>query len=288
MLREFFRFLVHNKPIFTPIIRYNASNIGSLMGVNELKREVPIVVSLTSNEKNFSGLELTLYSLCKQEVCPDRIIVWLSDEFELSDLPYSLTRFIKNGVEFRFVKDKDSYTDFIYALREFGNSIIVLAKDDVYYPKNWLKKLYHSYISKPKDIHVHLANRVKYGNKKVYPYKQWDNYIGEENASYRNFSIASGGILFPPHCFSNEIFREDIYKKKVKAEPEVWYWVMALVSDRKIRVVKNHISNFSSTSFIRKLNQVFNNSNQTSLIDLQIEKLMTYYKNNLIQKLNEK
>ena len=68
MLREFFRFLVHNKPIFTPIIRYNASNIGSLMGVNELKREVPIVVSLTSNEKNFSGLELTLYSLCKQEV----------------------------------------------------------------------------------------------------------------------------------------------------------------------------------------------------------------------------
>ena len=55
-----------------------------------------------------------------------------------------ITQFIKNGLEIRFVKDIGSYTKAIYAFKEFSESIIVTADDDIFYPKDWLKKLYLS------------------------------------------------------------------------------------------------------------------------------------------------
>ena len=94
-----------------------ADNLGSYSGVNELKRENPLIVSLTSYEERFEDLVISIYSLLNQSIKPDRIILWLSDNLCLNDLPYDITRFIKNGLEIRFVKDIGSYTKAIYAFK---------------------------------------------------------------------------------------------------------------------------------------------------------------------------
>ena len=49
-----------------------------------------------------------------------------------------------------------------------------------------------------------------------------------------------GGILFPPNCFTKEFLRSDIFLKQSPINDELWYWIMALVHERKIRVIKNH------------------------------------------------
>ena len=54
MLKKIFKCKFHLRFVFNPLIRYLADNMGGYQGVNLLKREVPIIVSLTSYEERFS------------------------------------------------------------------------------------------------------------------------------------------------------------------------------------------------------------------------------------------
>ena len=279
----------HLRFVLNPLIRYKADNLGSISGVNQIKREVPVVVSLTSYEERFDDLVISLYSLLNQTIKPDRIILWLSDEFEgVNDLPYEITRFIKNGLEIRFVKDIKSYTKAVYAFKEFPNAIVVTADDDIYYPKNWLEKLYHSYITHPQDIQVHRAHRVKLKEGVIAPYESWDKHIEEESARYDNFLTGVGGVLYPPGCFSKEVLREDIFLKEAPTADDIWFWVMALINNRKIRVVKNHIRTLACTNIFYQLG-IFKRKNLYSINrigenDRQLKNLMKFYGQNILMR----
>lgn len=289
MLRKIFKSKFHLRFVFNPLIRYLADKMGMYQGVNVLKREVPIIVSLTSYEERFSDLVISLYSLLNQKIKPDRIILWLSDEFEgVNDLPYEITRFIKNGLEIRFVKDIKSYTKAVYAFKEFPNAIVVTADDDIYYPKNWLEKLYHSYITHPQDIQVHRAHRVKLKEGVIAPYESWDKHIEEESARYDNFLTGVGGVLYPPGCFSKEVLREDIFLKEAPTADDIWFWVMALINNRKIRVVKNHIRTLACTNIFYQLG-IFKRKNLYSINrigenDRQLKNLMKFYGQNILMR----
>ena len=282
---------IHLRFAFNPYLRFLSDNLGQEKLVNESFRQVPIIVSLTSYEERFDDLELSLYSLLVQTVKPDRIILWLSDEYNLAELPYSITKYLKNGLEIRFVKDIGSYTKCIYALKEFSNSIVVTADDDVIYPKSWLERLYLSYIVHPEDIHVHRAHRVlvNKGKKELLPYEDWLKHIDEESADYDNFLTGVGGVLYPPNCFKREVLREDLFLELAPNADDVWFWIMALISNRKIRVVKNHIKTLTCTNIFRQFgftnDRTLYSANKHGGNDKQIKNLMKYYEQNVLNKL---
>ncbi len=291
MLKKLLNTKFHLRFLFNPLIRYKADYMGLYQGVTaaDMKRETPIIVSLTSYEERFGDLVISLYSLLNQKIKPDRIILWLSDEFcGVNDLPYEITRFIKNGLEIRFVKDIKSYTKAYYTFKEFTNAIIVTADDDVYYPSSWLEKLYHSYIANPSDIQVHRAHRVKCDSGKITPYETWEKHVREESARFDNFLTGTGGVLYPPKCFSKEVLRDDIFLKEAPNADDIWFWTMALVHNRKIRVVKNHIKTLTCTNILRQLGYGGNtlySSNSLGENDKQLENLMKYYGRNVLTKL---
>ena len=270
-----------------PFLNMQINSIGNWKGVNDVKREKPIIVSLTSYEDRFSDLPKTIYSLLNQTLRPDRIILWLDERGDdLTTLPYEITRFIKNGLEIRFVKDIGPYTKVVYAFEEFYESIIVTADDDIYYPKNWLKYLYLSYVSNQDDIHCHRAHRVglKYG--KILPYENWEKQVEEESARYDNFLTGAGGVLYPPKCFSNEVLREDVFLKYAPSADDIWLWVMALVHGKKIRVVKNHYKTLISTNLFRQIfGKTLYSVNKDGQNDIQLNNLMKFYSNNILSRL---
>ena len=95
-----FGYKFHIKPLLMPFINIMIDKLGTYSGVIEDKRETPVIISLTSIKERFKDLPKTIYSLIKQSRQPDRIILWLSDEFgNVSNLPYEITQFIKNGLE---------------------------------------------------------------------------------------------------------------------------------------------------------------------------------------------
>ena len=276
---------MHLRFVFNPLIRYNSNLMSKYIGINQVQRETPIIVSLTSYEAHFKDLEISLYSLLNQSLKPDRIILWLSDEIKsLNELPYEITKYIKNGLEIRIVKDIGVYTNTIYAIKEFPEAIIVSADDCIYYPAKWLEKLYHSYIAHPKDIQTHLAHRVVLKNNKISEFKNWEKFVQEESARFDNFAIKTGGILYPPNCFPSEVLRNDIYLKYAPTADDIWFWVMALLSNRKIRVVKNHIKTLSYINLIHHILQLRQNK-ICKQNDEQIKNLLKFYKNNILQKI---
>lgn len=276
----------HIIPLLNPFIKYEISNLSNnFCGINKfIKRERPVIVSLTSYEERFEDLPVTLYSLMSQSLKPDRIILWLdAASYNLSNLPYEITEFIKYGLEIRFVKDIKSYTKIIYALREFSDSIIVTADDDIYYRKDWLKKLYYSYIAHPEDIQVHRAHRVIIKKDKLTPYESWKKHVSEETARYDNFLTGVGGVLYPPKCFSGEVFREDIFLKYAPYADDIWLWIMALVSGRKIRVVKSHYRHLVLPNFVKHFwGKSLYKKNKAGGNDEQLNNLMKLYGRNVL------
>ena len=288
IFKRIFGYKFHMRNILNPFIGLQVNSLGDYQGILECKRETQLIVSLTSYRERFKDLPITIYSILNQSLKPDRVILWLDEEFEdLTNLPYEITQFIKNGLEIRFVKDIGSYTKAIYAFNEFGNSIIVTADDDIYYPANWLKKLYLSYVSNQNDIQVHRAHRVKVENATILPYEKWEKHVKEETARFDNFLTGVGGVLYPPNCFSKEVLRADIFLKYAPKADDLWFWVMALVHNRKIRVVQNHNKSLICSNIFKQLfNDNLYKQNKNGGNDTQLEKLLVFYKRNIFQKIN--
>lgn len=291
MFKKILNLKFHLRFIFNPLVRFFADNLGDYRGVNDYERETPLIVSMTSYPERFEDLTLSIYSIMKQNLKPDKIILWLgdnSDYKEINDLPYEITRFIKNGLEIRFVKDIRSYTKIIYALKEFPKAIIVTADDDIYYPKNWLEKLYYSYAAHPEDIQVHRAHRVKIKRGGFAPYEEWGKHVEEESARYDNFLTGVGGALYPAECFKKEVLREDVFLKNAPNADDIWLWVMALLSGRKIRVVKNHIKTLCCTNLYRQIfkkGRTLYAANSKGGNDEQLNNLVKLYGQNILGKL---
>lgn len=226
-------------------------SLGNYKGINALKREVQLVVNLSSERKNFNALKITLYSLLNQSLKPDRIILWLDEDTEdLNTLPYDITQFIKNGLEIEFRKELGKYTDTFYPLKELFSSVNVKASPYIYYPADWLKKLYLSYIAHPDDIHAHRIDE--------------------------NFIISTFGVLYPPNAFTKEALRKDIFLKNAPTSPDVWFSIMAAIHNRRVRIVKNPVKIFLPLKFNKndeRRKEEFNN-------------LMKFYSANVKNKLN--
>lgn len=287
MFKLFFNIILHYK-LLNPIYRLMLFNVKNIKTVNKIKRESPILVSLSVSEENFYNVGITLYSVFNQTISPDKVILWVSSKYELSELPYSITQYVKYGLEIRFIDAQDDYTKIIQTLRNFKKYIIVTAEEYIYYPNEWLAKLYISYISNQNDIQVHSVMQVKLADNKIMPIKKWEQFFKSEDASYKNFPIFDGGVLYPPECFNNEVFREDIYKKKIGTSCQTWFWFMAMISNRKIRLVKNHINNFSCTNLFYQIKKQYKEKKLSSQTDIQISRLFEYYGQNIISKIKSK
>lgn len=272
-----------------PLVNFHINSLGEYSGVNEATQRSPmLIVSLTSNEEQFKDLPQTLYSLLNQSLKPDKLILWLDEKFENStNLPYEITQFVKNGLEIRFVKNIKSYTKVIYAFKEFFNEILVTADDNIYYPTDWLKKLYLSYVAHPENVHVHKAYKVQVCTDKKISINTRSNFVKEEVADYKNFPVSYGGILYPPNCFSKEALRQDIFLRYAPNAEEVWFWIMAIINNKKVRVVKNHIKVFSINNIFNQMapkNLFYHNKNGG--YNKQLSNLMKFYASNILSKIN--
>lgn len=289
MIKSFFErifsFRIQEMWIATPFINLEISSLGEYQGINkETSRETPIVISLASNRENFKELPLTLYSLLNQNLKPDRIILWLDKDCEdITYLPYEITQFIKNGLEIKFVKNIGNYTKTIYALEEFPNAIIVTAEDYIYYSSNWLQKLYISYIANPCDIHVHKALAANLNN----PFNKWEK-SSLKTARYENFMLGDNGILYPPNCFSKEALRKDIFLKHASNADSIWFWIMALVQNKKIRIVKNNLKTTLYTNFLKHIKfNLEQKKNMNKSHDEAMQALLKLYGRNIYNRLEK-
>ena len=221
----------------------NTGDVSSIQGLKSylektsLKAQCPnhilpgdLIVSLTSYKNRFDNLSLTLRSLLLQTVSPNRLILWISEN-EKDDLPQSVWELEKYGLNIFFCEDIYSYKKIIPTLREFPESFIVTADDDIYYEPNWLKSLIDSWDGNNKTIVAHRAHKIKFDKKgNLLPYHQWKWQVESEEPS-EGLIIATGcgGVLYPPHVFHQDVTDEKYFMELCPNADDIWlYWMASL------------------------------------------------------------
>ncbi|MCB9979396.1 MAG: NUDIX hydrolase [Rhodospirillales bacterium] len=225
-------------------------------GVNRpLEKQPRVVVSLTSFPERLYDVHYALYSLLKQSMKPDKLILWLGrEQFPNgeSDIPDEVLRLKDFGLEVAWCKDTKSYKKLIPALEAYPDCIVVTADDDAFYHKDWLRLLYESYLENPECVHCHRAHRIGLEkDSSISPYEAWTRCIEGVDISYRNWFTGVGGVLYPPGSLCPDVSNENLFMDLAPTTDDIWFWGMALANNTKIKVVGHNISDIVSVNFER-------------------------------------
>ena len=253
------------------------ATFGRQWGLSLQKRDVPVVVSLTTIPHRIDKVFLCIESLLRQSVKPDHVILWLS-ESERS-IPKSLEKLEKRGLTIRFRKDIRSYTKIIYTLREYPGSLIVTADDDFFYPRGWLKDLFDAYESEPTFIHCHRAHLMaKDINGELKEYQDWSyGSPGFKGPSLLLFPTGAAGVLYPPGSLDEEVVNEKVFSDICPTADDVWLKAMSLLRGTLCKKVKSDQEEFIQIKGTQEQvlwrENVLNKKN-----DKQIRAVFQYYK----------
>lgn len=207
-------------------------------------RKETIVVSLTSFPQRIMDISYTLYSLLKQTLKPDKTILWLAEEQfpqKEDDLPKDVLDFRKKGLEIRWCEDLRSYKKLIPALKVFPHANIVTADDDIYYPSDWLEKLYLAHLRHPGCIVAHRTHLIRLKNKKILPYEEWKKAVSLNQETFSLFATGCGGILYPEGALDKRVFDRRSFEELCPNADDIWFWAMAVLNGTRISTAENNM-----------------------------------------------
>lgn len=252
------------------IIKFKSKNSQEI-GITTETRRVPLVISLTSMPSRISKVYLTLETLLSQSIKPDYITLWLGDD--ITSVPDSIKRLEPRGIQVFFRKDIGSYKKEIYVLRELPGSILVTADDDIMYPKNWLEKLYKSYLENSKIIPCYSGNLIQFDNQgNLAKYRSWSHPVST-NPSLLLCPFTGAGALYPPGSLHSDVCKEDLFLKLCPNNDDIWMKFMSLLNGTPCKMVNKKATGL----FIIIGSQTTNLNKTNNRINEYIQCLAQYY-----------
>lgn len=264
--------------MFFGINREKVENLISNFDKNPLDHHSDIIASLTSFKERIYDVHFAIYSIFKQSIKPNKIILWLAkNEFpnKFDDLPKILLKFVDIGLSIEWIDNFKSYKKLLPALSLYKDKIIITFDDDIYYHKDSIKNLYISYLKEPNYLHCHRAHQITFVNNKIAPYNNWIKCIKGEDTSYLNWITGGASALYTINTLNDLVFDYNLAQKLTPSADDIWFWTMALINKTKIRVVKNNFSNIISTNIDRAMGKTneYKLSNINVLMGKNIEQL---------------
>lgn len=240
-----------------------------------------VIVSLTSYPPRFEKLPLTLKCLLSQNMVADKIILWIAYEDKVKLTPEILS-LQKNGLEIAFCEDLRSYKKIIPTLKEYPDSIIVTADDDLYYGSTWLEELVGCYKNNTDNVICHRLHRIYLDvNKFPLNYTQWEFESQSLKVSPLNFPTSGGGVLYPPKILYSEVLNAQAFNNLCPDADDIWLYWMIRLNGKEARKSNLHYTTYcwSGTQEISLYNR-----NETGGNDLQISAMLEAYGNVLGEK----
>ncbi len=229
-----------------------------------------LIVSLTTFPPRLHSVHLTIESLLRQEMMPDRLILWLSEaEISRDQITKSLRRQQKRGLEIRFVAGNvRSYKKLIYAGREFPGADIVTADDDVLYPRNWLRRLFEASRESPGSVVCFRGAMISFdaaGARRSY--KDWSHTDGGNRPSLLLFPIGVSGVLYPRGSIVQDFLNADMFMRLCPTGDDIWFKAMTLKNELRCRRVLTENIHFptlpgSQTVSLHRINNLEGQNDQ--------------------------
>lgn len=189
------------------------------------------IVSLASYSKRLDTLHFCLESIFSQTLMPKKILLYFDNSVCANMISEEINSYVKKGLEIIFVSDDiGSHNKYYYTFQNFPDDIIITVDDDVIYDQYTFSNLFQTH---QKYSNTVCATRVTYitfdSNKSVSCYENWiSEYDKLRYPSKRLLAVGVGGILYPPHIFTEETFNKtDIIRFALTAD-DIWLKIMQL------------------------------------------------------------
>lgn len=231
-----------NKPYWKLVYKINKVLVNLIFPISQkwkkdygLDADSRIVVSLTSYPARISTVWITVASLLQQTMRPYKLILWLAEEqFPRHEIPDSLKRLTKRGLEIKFCEDDlKPHKKYYYAIQEYPDYYIITADDDILYPEDHIERLWKGYGKYPDTIICHWSHRIEFDSQgKFIPYDDWpDN--GEEEPSFATLAVGCNGILYPPGSLPEETFDKNKIMETALDTDDLWLKCMEILNGWK-------------------------------------------------------
>lgn len=201
-----------------------------------------VVVSLTTFGKRINEVYLAIESIMQGTVKPNRIVLWLAeDEFKGKNLPVTLQKQQKRGLQIEYCEDIRSYKKIVPTMEKYPDACVVTIDDDVMYEFDLLENLVNAHLAHPDDVCACRIHRITLDERqKPKSYLKWQWEAWPLDKSNLNFLTSGGGTLFPSHCFVNEFFNKEAFMSLCPYADDVWINAMIWMSGRKVCKAYTH------------------------------------------------
>lgn len=232
-------------------------------------------ISLTTHSKRISKVFATLESIGAGSILPKKITLFLDCRFQNTELPTTLQRLQKRGLDIVFCDDVGPHTKYFpYLLSKVNFDVpLVTADDDIMYPLHWLKRLAEAWATNPDLVNCYRARKIICKEAKLAPYNQWPlcrNSIG----STTNFATGVSGVIYPPLLLKALKQAGDEFKYCCPTNDDVWLHIIAIRSGFKVRQLDPVAYHFPTIPKSSRSALVRTNLDQGQN-DVQIEKSYT-------------
>lgn len=196
--------------------------------------EKQFIVSLTSFPDRINKLWLVIASLLHQD-CSNKFVVVLylsNEQFDgLNSLPRKLLLLQKSGLIIKFVNDDlKPHKKYFYAFQEYPNKIVITVDDDILYNKYLISNLINWHKRYPYAVVCNRSVTIKKGE----PYSNWAPTVGSKILVSNILPTGIGGVLYPPHCYNNQIFNKEVIKQTCLYGDDLWLNFMYRIKGTKI------------------------------------------------------
>lgn len=222
-------------------VTLRAKSLSDLIGIS--KKEVPVVISLTTIESRLGFVDLVIRSLLDQTVKPLKIILWINENLK-DHIPNKLSKMQNSIFEIKFTPLFSSHKKLIHTITLYSDVPIITCDDDLMYRKTWLEKLYDQSLKYPNTI---IANQVrtikKDPNGTFLPYSQWPVNSHKQGGPRETLAIGAEGVLYPPHSLDSRYNDEALFMKLAPKADDLWFKSMSLLKGTPCKMTEDRSKN---------------------------------------------
>lgn len=204
------------------------------------------VVSLTSYSTRVDAVFLTMESIAGGTLKPSRLILWLDETARLAELPATLKRLQRRGMEVLECPNYGPHKKYYpFVAGQPLDKPLVTADDDVLYPGNWLNGLMESSRISPDTVICYKAREIQFGSEGLVPYTSWRACLSEV-ASFRIFAIGVSGVLYPSSFLRILKEQGDAFMQSCPKADDIWLHLHALRHDYRVKQISVRDEHFPS------------------------------------------
>ena len=203
-------------------------------GVNYKKRDIPIVVSVTTHDERLRTVYLALKSLMCQTMKPDEIVLYLAKGSGDGEL-VNEEELSKCGVQIvRGLEDLKCHKKYYYALRDRKERIIISADDDKLYDNCFIENLYRKHCDYPEAVICNYGDRIKYEADKVCTYITWNDDRASIEPETQICIKSHAGVLYPLGEYRERLLDKDVFLRLSELNDDLW--VTACLQEEGVKV----------------------------------------------------